>query len=169
MSQLAYTQDPAVAIEGMLADLGPTEIRTAIATEAIAFGLGVTREAGAADDRPPGASLPDAAGDVTSGLFLGIARADTTIEQAATPIGYATDQEFGFVRMGHVWVNAEPVVALGDPLFIRHAAGGGGSQLGASRNDADTASAARVPGASFRSATAAVANLALVELKGHVS
>lgn len=169
MSQLAYTQDPAVAIEGMLADLGVRELRTAVANEAIAFGLGVTREAGgAADDRPPRAGLPDAAGDITSGLFLGIARADVSIEQAATPIGYATDQEFAFLRKGHIWVNAEPVVALGDPLFIRHAVGAGGTQLGASRNDADTASAAQVPGATFRSATAAVANLAIVELGGQI-
>lgn len=166
MSQTAYQQDPNVAIEGMLADLGVHEVRTAIANEAIAFGLGVTREAGgAADDRPPRAGLPDAAGDVTSGLFLGIARADTTIEQAATPIGYAIDQEFGYVRKGHVWVNAVTVVALGDPLFIRHTT----SDFGSSRNDNAAGDADRVPGASFRSASAAINNLALVELKGHVT
>ena len=129
----------------------------------------MTREPGEADDRPPRASLPNAAGDVTSGLFLGISWADTTIEQAATPVGYIVDQEFSFLRAGHIWVSPEDIVTIGDPLFIRHVAGGGGAQLGASRSDADTASAARVPGASFRSTTAALAGLALVELKGHVS
>lgn len=169
MSQTAYTQDPAVAIEGMLADLGVNELRTAIANETISFGLGVTREAGgAADDRPPRGGLPNAAGDVTGGVFLGISRADTTIEQAATPVGYIVDQEFGYLRKGHIWVNSETVAVLGAALFIRHAAGAFPT-LGASRNDADTASAARVPGASFRSASAAVNNLALVELKGHVT
>jgi hypothetical protein len=165
MSQTAYTQDPAVAIEGMLADLGPTDVRTAIADEAIAFGLGVTRAAGgAADDRPPRAALPAAAGDVTSGLFLGIARADTTIEQAATPIGYAVDQEFAYLRSGHIWVNAVTVVALGDALFIRHTT----SDFGSSRNDNAAGDADQVPGASFRSATAAINSLALVELKGQI-
>lgn len=166
MSQTAYQQDPNVAIEGMLADLGPSEVRTAIASEDISFGLAVARVAGgAADDRPPRARLTAAATDVTTGIFLGIARADTTIEQAATPVGYVADQEFGFVRQGHVWVNAVTQVALGDPLFIRHTT----SDLGSSRNDNAAGDADRLPGASFRSATGAINNLALVELDGHVS
>lgn len=166
MSQLAYQQDPNVAIEGMLVDLGPKELRTAIANEAIAFGLAVTREAGgAADDRPPRAGLPDAAADITGGVFLGIARADTTIEQAAVPIGYAIDQEFAYVRSGKVWVNAVTVVALGDGLFIRHTT----QDFGSSRNDVAGGDASRVPGASFRSVTTAINNLAIVELKGHVT
>ena len=43
MSQTAYQQDPNVAIEGMLADLGPHDLRTAIdqVTDQVLGDLGV--------------------------------------------------------------------------------------------------------------------------------
>ncbi len=44
------------------------------------------------------------------------------------------------VRKGRVWVVVEEAVAVGDDVYFRHTAGGGGSELGAFRNDADTAS-----------------------------
>lgn len=169
MSQTAYTQDPAVAIEGMLADASfAKEVLSAIADEAIAFGRAIARTTGGpADDRPPRAVLPTTAAEITTGVFLGISRADTTLEQAATPVGYAVDTTIGYLRKGRIWVLTEEAVALGDPVFARFAAGAGGSILGLFRNDADTASAAQIPGASFRSAVGA-AGLAIVELTGQI-
>ena len=169
MSQLAYTQDPAVAIEGMRVDMSRhVDDLSATADVAISFGLAVTRVAGgAADDRPPRAALPTGAGGITGGAFLGVAVADVTLEQLAAAVGYSIDDALTYRRVGRIWVLVEEAVVLGDDVFVRHAAGAGGTQLGAFRTSADTATAAQVPGASFRS-IAGIGGLAIVELVGGI-
>lgn len=67
------------------------------------------------------------------------------------------------VKRGRIWVIVEQAVALTDTPFVRFAAGAGGSQLGAIRKDADTASAATLSGkAKFMTAQATPGGLALL-------
>ncbi len=112
----------------------------------VPFGLGLVR-----DDRAPGterrARLPRLATDVTSGGFLGIAHADTMMEPNAS--GWAHLSMPGIMRQGHIYVIVEDVGLEGDNLFLRHAVDTG-DQIGAFRNDIDTASCVAVPGLSAR-------------------
>lgn len=65
---------------------------------------------------------------------------------APSALLYPPNSEIGVVRRGKVWVPCEQVMALSDTPFVRYAAGAGGSQLGALRKDADTASALTLSG-----------------------
>lgn len=110
----------------------------------VAFGLGLVR-----DDRAPGserrARLPRLASDVSAtGLFLGVAAQDTMREPSAT--GWPHLSMPKILRQGHIYVTVEGSGVEGAPLFVRHASGGGGSVLGAFRDDTDTSTAVAVPG-----------------------
>lgn len=48
---------------------------------------------------------------------------------------------------GFIWVRCEEAMAVNDPVYIRHTANGGNTQLGAVRNDADTTTARLCKGA----------------------
>jgi hypothetical protein len=106
------------------------------------FGVGVVR-----DDRAPLSGkqcrLPRLAADVTSGGFLGVLKANTGKSPAG---GWPHQSVPDILRMGHIYVVVEGTGAEGAPLFMRFTAGAGGSQLGAFRADADTASAVAIPG-----------------------
>jgi hypothetical protein len=175
MSQTAYTQDPAVAFEGMLVDQAPADgIRTAIASEVMPFGRAIARVAplaGApADERPPRARLTAAAGDITGAIFLGITMSDVTLEKpqgAAESDGWALNSSVRYLRKGWLWTIPEEIVAFGDAVWARHTADvAPDDELGALRNAASggAGAAAIIPNASFRSATAAAFELAIVEL-----
>lgn len=169
MSQTSYQQDPNPAVEGMLADVSlDREIRSAIPQEDVAFGRFVSYVAGAGDeDRTPHCVLPSTAGEITGNGALGFALNDITLEgpaPGATAVGWAQDSVLRYLRSGWLWVLTEEAVSYGDDVFVRFAAGGGGSDLGRTRTDADTASAAELPGAVFRS-TITAAGLALVEYR----
>lgn len=108
----------------------------------VAFGLGLVR-----DDRAPGterrARLPRLATDETAGLFLGVAAQDTMREPNAT--GWPHLSMPKILRVGHIFVVVEDTGIEGAPLFLRHKTGTG-TQIGAFRNDADTASCVAIPG-----------------------
>lgn len=108
----------------------------------VAFGLGLVR-----DDRAPGterrARLPRLATDETSGLFLGVSAQDTMREPSAT--GWPHLSMPKILRQGHIYVIVEDTGIEGAPLFVRHSTGTG-TQIGAFRDDADTASCVAVPG-----------------------
>lgn len=112
--------------------------------EAVPFGVALV-----ADDRAPVTGLlcrlPRLATDVTGGRFLGVAAANTANEPHALA-GWPNKSMPDILRTGHIYVLAEGTGVEGVTLFTRFAAGGGGSQLGAWRADADTASAVVVPG-----------------------
>lgn len=163
MSQLAYTQDPAVAIPGMLVDssLDKDIISKFLTDPTLNFGLAVTHDVGETDEE---ARAPAATGEVTGGAFLGVAIADTTLEQAATAVGYSSGDTMRLLRAGRLWVLTEEAIAtIGLPAFVRFASGGGGTILGSFRTSADTATAVALPGATFRTTTAG-AGLVVVEL-----
>lgn len=109
----------------------------------VPFGLGLVR-----DDRAPGAErrarLPRLATDVTAGLFLGIAAKNVMNEPNAN--GWPHLSMPDIMRVGHIYVTVEGSGVEGANLFVRHASGGGGTQLGAFRVGTDTSTAVAVPG-----------------------
>lgn len=113
----------------------------------VPFGLGLVR-----DDRAPGTErrvrLPRLATDVTSGGFSGIAAMDTMNEPNA--LGWPHLSMPGIMRQGHIYVLVEGSGVEGAPLFVRHASGGGGTQLGTFRVGTDSTTAVAVPGLSSR-------------------
>lgn len=163
MSQTAYTQDPAIAVPGLLVDPGHSNfiISKFLTDASLSFGLAVTHDVGTTDEE---ARAPTATGEVTGGAFFGVALNDVTIEQAATPLGWTIGDTLRVLRWGRVWVLAEDVVAtIGLPAFVRFVAAGA-EELGAFRTDADTADAVALPGATFRTTTSAVNQLVQLEL-----
>lgn len=95
--------------------------------------------------------------------FLGVATYLMSLEPNVTgTTEYAIGDMVNFVKRGDIWVAVEVAVAVGDPAFIRYTANGGNTQLGAFRNDADTARAFQIPGAMFITGQATPAGLALL-------
>lgn len=83
--------------------------------------------------------------------FIGVAQYDAAKEPFDT---VGTDAaEFGdkdtinVLRRGAIWVTTENACVAEGDVFVRIAAGAGGTQLGAFRSDADTATAVQVTGA----------------------
>jgi hypothetical protein len=107
------------------------------------------------------AALPSATGEVLAGVVAHQqAREDFSL---AGDLMLADGEPASLVRKGRVWVSVEEAVTPGDDVFFRHTAGGGGTELGVFRTDADTASADQVAGASWLSTTAG-AGIALLEI-----
>lgn len=156
--QTSYTTKHPVAFVGMRADLRSSVTESYLSEESTAFPFGVAVLAGT---NVNGCKLPAASGDIAK--LLGI---------ASHTIGYrnfdATDAipnkcEVNVTRRGMVWVAAEGAVTAGNTAFVRYASGSGGSQKGAFRADADTATAGSATGFIFRD-TLAAAGLCRVEL-----
>jgi hypothetical protein len=76
---------------------------------------------------------------------------------------YAAGDMVDVLVEGEVWVDAEAAVTMNANAFVRIASGAGGTNLGALRTDADTATASAVPGLYFRT-TLAAAGVAKLEV-----
>lgn len=122
-------------------------IQANVATVRIPFGRGVMwRPGGDADS----IQLPNAAGQVFQGVLerihsvVGLENADQD-PAALAPFNAGT-----VVHHGQMIVEIEAVdVDPSAPVFIRHTAGAGGTELGRFRIDADTATADAVPNAKW--------------------
>jgi hypothetical protein len=107
-----------------------------------------------------------ATADVTA-RGRGIAMRDETRKgpQYGTSGGYAINDQVEFLRTrSRVGDRRGGRLASMIAVFVRFAAGGGGSQLGAFRKSADTATAVALPGAIYKSSQATPGGLALVEI-----
>lgn len=147
--QTSVTYNPAVAIEGQLDDSG----NSGADERSYAAGVDITNGRlvvmGAADGR---CKLPTATGEITGGKALGISRYRATAMvnwPAGQTVPYPQGVTVPVVRRGPVWVKVEEAVAPGDPVFVRFAAGAGGTALGSFRKSADTATAVQLPGAVY--------------------
>lgn len=142
MAQTSYSRDlSAAAFAGQLGDSGPHRIDSYVNDEGsdIPAGILVTHKAEGTID------LVDSGTDKLAGAVLNtFARnPDDLTGTAAITAGDTCN----VLSEGAVWLLGEEAMAIGDAVYVRHAAGAGGSQLGAVRNDADTASARQVKGA----------------------
>jgi len=108
--------------------------------------------------------LPTSSGEVATGL--GIAPSRVT-QDSRFPSGgtagstYQIGDTLESISQGKVWVYVEAAVNAGEQAYVRYATGTG-TQKGAFRNDADTATAAAIS-ARFRTSTSG-AGLALLEI-----
>lgn len=105
--------------------------------------------------------LPTATGDVTGTGALGV----VLEKRSSESLNYRGNTMVTVLAEGRVWVVVEEAVNAGDAAFVRFAAGAGGTQLGAFRKSADTASAVALPGSRYMT-TAAAGALAILELQG---
>lgn len=159
MSQTSYSIDQAAAKVGQKYDLGFDDVISLIAQETIPFGCFVVK--GTGEDQ---AKLPAATGDVTS---ITIARGFAVATQAKEQVAGATTDQYSqydavsVLRRGRIWVTCEENWTQASAVFVRFAAGTG-TQKGAVRVSADTATAVALPGAKFLNSGSAN-GLALVE------
>lgn len=133
--QTTITNDPAIGMPGMIYDSEDHDSISCVAQEDIPFGA-VVRVSGQYCE------LPDSSAEVTTGE-VGVALHD--------PVkvgGYKTGDIVAVMRRGRVWVATEQAVAAQADPFVRFAAGAGGANKGAIRNDADTATAVAPAGMS---------------------
>lgn len=150
----------AVGYPGMIADTntGSRHIVSCVnPSDAIPVGVAVAR--GTDDDH---VKLPTSAAEVTAAR--GIAVQDWLSEITVSGVQtYPVKSAVGVMRQGRVWVQVEEAVNDGDDVFVRYATGAGGSQKGAFRKSADTATAGALPTAKYVT-TASASGLAMVEI-----
>lgn len=156
-TEVAFDFEPAIA--GLVH--GPTpNTNDRVAEEEIQAGLFVCQ--GAEDGT---CALPASSGDLAKGLGVAPSRvtSDSRFPSTSTPgVTYQEGDTVGAVNRGKIWVQVEEAVDAGDEAFVRFAAGAGGTQLGAFRKSADTATAAAIV-ARYRT-SAAEDGLALLEI-----
>jgi hypothetical protein len=151
--------DIPVGREGAIADISATRIasRACEGAAGIKPGRGVTKGTAVGQ-----AELPNASGDITGGVFEGISLWIPGREPGGDDGQYEDEETMPVLRRGVVWVYAEDAVTYGAQPYCRYVAGAG-EEYGTFRSNADTADAAAVPTAQWRSTTAG-AGLALLEI-----
>lgn len=145
MPQTSYPLQPAPGIPGLLGDSGRNRIASRVNLNAAAQPCGIFMKESTASF-PNGADVMGAATDVIAGI---VAKSDAhAITNTTTGILAIDNQEiFDCVEVGAVWMRAEQVLVASDPVFVRFAANGGNTILGAIRKDVDSGNARRVNGA----------------------
>ena len=152
MSQTAYSLEHDVAVSGGLADVNNTSRDTYNnPVDEIKFGHMVAKVSGDDD----GCEQPDSAG----ADLLGVSLRKISTENDK----YAAKSAVAVLRRGQVFVEVEEAVTPDSDVFVRHTAGGGGSELGIFRTDADTASAVQITNARFKT-SAAAGKVAVLEI-----
>lgn len=146
MSQTSYALRTAVGIPGELScPVQHAVLDSKINALAMPAGIFVVY-----DTLPDAVRVPAATGEVTGALGCGFVKKDIAIErQQGQTVDYPAKSGVTVMRRGRMLVTCESDCALGGDVFVRFVAGAGGTQLGAVRKDADTASAVKLPGAKF--------------------
>lgn len=161
MSQTTYSVDPALAFRGMLGDPNDDSFTIPLANgaaAAVGFGIAVRRDVTNPEDQ---FDVFSATGQDCVGILVHTqAQQDPTL---ADPLGVTLLEVASVMRRGRIWVRVEEAVAVGDPVFFRHTAGGGGSEIGAFRNDADTATCDQLTQAAWLQGSSG-AGVALLEV-----
>lgn len=160
--QTSYSIDiPAVSYPGQIADaMQDSDILSALAVAAaLPYGVFVCHDlANMGGFDSLAVKVPASSNDVTvAGSLMGVVLADQARAQdpSVAVATYPINSCVPVARKRRVWVLSETAVVDGAPVFVRFATGGGGSQKGAVRADADTASAAQAPNCCFRGTYAA--------------
>lgn len=148
MSQLSYSTYQAAAFAGMLADNGDNDILSYVNEEASAnlpFGTAVAK--GTADN---GFLAMVNGSSVIVGVLAHTHQVDPG-QVAASPTGAGVPPKYlgAVLKRGRIMVQVEEAVTPASPVFVRHTAGAGGTQKGAFRASADTATAVAWTAARF--------------------
>lgn len=146
MPQLTMTVEPAKALAGLIAEIGPRVILSRLSESATRLPYGIAVKMGADKDN---GFLPLAgSGDEVLGI-LGHAHFLNTkgIAEQTQPIGQK--DAVNVVAMGVVNVLVEEAVAPGDPVYVRYTATSPNPQVGSFRKSADTGKAKLLRGARY--------------------
>lgn len=138
--QSALSQTGVIGVPGDAYDSSPSDRVSKIATAIVPFGTWVDFHT---EDK---AQNPVTTGAVTATPHGGIAMRDPSMP--SNQGGYAVGDAMTVMVRGRVFVLADQTVVNTDTPFARFAAGTG-TQLGAMRKDADTATAVAAPNAKF--------------------
>lgn len=148
-------------IPGGIARSAPTGIDSVFATEAMPAGVVAVQATATVDSDNRSAELPSGGAGIPLGILVHshseAALADTD------GVVYGANRVASVMRQGEIFVEVEDAVTAGGSVFYRHTANGPLTQLGAIRSDADTANAAQLAGARFKS-SASAGGLAIVEV-----
>jgi len=152
--QITYGAKHAIGYEGSIVDMSLKNIVTKIAEGDVKAGRAVVR--GTGDN---GALLPSETGQE----FVGITVA-TTAGQADCDdeFAYLENSAMNVLNNGLIYEICEDGCVPGDTVFFRHTVGTG-TEIGAFRTDADTATADEIVGATWES-TATAGNIAKIKL-----
>jgi hypothetical protein len=132
MVQLSVETSMKNAYAGMLADTGFKHTVSLVSEEATSFPHGVALVRGTAEDQ---ALLPTGAAKIRA-----IAQHSHSNEVGGDDANLIDDERvFNGLAVGRIHALVEEAIAIGDAVYVRVSAGTG-TQLGAFRNDADTAS-----------------------------
>jgi len=145
MPQTTVSSSPAKATPGLLGDAAHNDAVSAIVDLAggIMPGLGVVRTA----NGDFAAALPTATFLIAAFLGISVHSHKALINPGNNDNEKYEDEEvMPVLRHGRVWVRVENAFVAGAAAFVRFASGAGGTQLGAIRTDADTATAVAVAG-----------------------
>lgn len=168
MSQTSYQNVPDTAVAGMLIGQGHMFISRALDVD-VPFGVFVAKgsvERDATNLRPGRAKLPTLTGDQILGVV--VFEQSKASRSLSGVLALPATEMASIVRQGVVWVVTEKAVNEGDPVFVRHAANGGNTQLGAATDTDDSTFTSLLAGARFAGTTSG-AGLAPVELLGSIN
>ena len=135
---------------GMLYGTGPKQVESFVQGEASAevpFGAVVAQGTAGSAGTPDKAILMVDANSVPVGVLIHSHAYNRETQLGTT--GVKPTNVIDVMRKGRIYALFEGSVTKGNNAFIRHTAGVGGSQKGALRADADTASAVVCRGISF--------------------
>jgi len=160
MSQTNYAVDPALAYRGLLGDPNKDAVISPFANGSgadVGFGIMVRRDATNLEDQFDNFS---ATGQTPLGILV---HTHATQSRAlAGSDGLEALEEASVLSKGRIWVAVEEAITVGDDVYFRHTAGTG-TEIGAFRNDADTASCDQITNARWLQGSTG-AGVALLEI-----
>jgi hypothetical protein len=163
MVQLTYPTDLAIGIAGQLQPSPRNDVLSRVFENATSAPFGIAIARGTDPDLEVDHAA-DAAGDLVGVLVHSHANevGDDNLNQADT------GKVVNVLHEGRILVVCEDACTPADSVYVRVASGGGGTQLGAFRTDADTATARAASGMRFLT-SASAGGLVLLEVDAGAS
>ena len=168
--QITYTNGiPQGGLAGQIVDMRPSDKISRTLDVSVPFGVFVAKGARA---RPAvgldcgSCKLPTLTGDQILGVV--IYEHHKGSRDLAGALAVAPPDVVSIMREGVIYALAEKAVTEGGPVFVRHAASGGNTQLGAATDTDDGANTSLLAGARW-AATTTAAGPAPLELKGSIN
>ncbi len=139
--QTSYALKAPQAVLGLVSEDFDKQVQTVIPSATVACALLVCADL--TSGKPFNyAKLPASAADIKRAI--GVIMQDFTREGG---VDFAANRAAPAVREGRIWVKAEGAITRWAPVFVRHTANGGLTQLGGFRADDDSGHAALLEGA----------------------
>lgn len=158
--QTAYAINLVIGAEGQLADDSHNDVLSFIGTVDVPMGKVVAKDS-SGDFM---GKLPTSAGDILEGVALRAQVVQPNTIPGGLNVYPAGGPAISVLHIGRVLVKPEQAMVPGDAVFVRFAAGAGGTVLGSIRKDADSASAVAWPKAKILSTVDSASGLCVLEV-----